>query len=48
MMNYYLSEGTQVIGPLNANDVLQYSALKDSMQAYGRYVTRAINGNHWP
>jgi len=26
MMNYYLSEGTQVIGPLNANDVLQYSA----------------------
>lgn len=25
-MNYYLSEGTQVIGPLNANDVIQYSA----------------------
>ena len=25
-MNFYLSEGTQVIGPLNADDVLQYSA----------------------
>jgi hypothetical protein len=25
-MSFYLSEGTQVIGPLNANDVIQYSA----------------------
>jgi len=27
-MNFYLSEGTQVVGPLNADDVVEYSASK--------------------